>query len=66
MYVSTALGATVIAAAGSAAKLDIAKRCGADFTVDYTKGVWLQGISCQILSQILPAIQLDGNKTSSR
>ncbi|KAK7472585.1 hypothetical protein VKT23_000698 [Stygiomarasmius scandens] len=44
VQLAKALGATVIAAAGSAAKLDIAKRCGADFTVDYTKAGWQQDV----------------------
>jgi NADPH2:quinone reductase len=37
----TALGARVIAAAGSSTKLDIAKRYGgADYVVNYTKPQW--------------------------
>lgn len=37
----TALGAKVIAAAGSEAKLDIAKRYGgADHAIDYSKAGW--------------------------
>ena len=35
-----ALGAKVIAAAGSEAKLDVAKECGAHYAVDYTKKDW--------------------------
>lgn len=40
-----ALGAKVIAAAGSQTKLDIAKDYGgADYTVDYTKPNWQQEV----------------------
>lgn len=35
-----ALGAKVIAAAGSQAKLDVATKCGADYTVNYTEKDW--------------------------
>jgi len=40
VQIAKALGAKVIAAGGSQEKLDISKRCGADYTVDYTKPGW--------------------------
>ena len=41
MLFDSALGARVIASAGSQAKLDISKRYGgADYVVDYTKPNW--------------------------
>ncbi|GAA6054435.1 hypothetical protein JCM3770_007215 [Rhodotorula araucariae] len=40
VQIAKALGARVIATAGSAAKLDVAKRYGADFVVDYGKDGW--------------------------
>lgn len=40
VQVAKAFGATVIATAGSARKLEVAKGYGADFTVDYNKPQW--------------------------
>lgn len=38
------MGAKVIAAAGTASKLAVAQRAGADFGVDYTKPKWQQEV----------------------
>ncbi|GAA5996026.1 NADPH:quinone oxidoreductase family protein [Rhodotorula paludigena] len=40
VQIAKTLGARVIATAGSAAKLEVAKRFGADYGVDYTKDGW--------------------------
>ena len=40
VQIAKALGAKVIATAGSQAKLDVAKRYGADFAIDYRKDGW--------------------------
>lgn len=40
VQIAKALGAKVIATAGSAAKLDVAKQFGADYGINYTKEGW--------------------------
>ncbi|BGO94408.1 hypothetical protein NBRC10512_003781 [Rhodotorula toruloides] len=40
VQIAKALGAKVIATAGSSAKLDVAKQFGADYGIDYTKEGW--------------------------
>ena len=40
VQIAKALGARVIATAGSQAKLDVAKKYGADFTIDYRQEGW--------------------------
>ncbi|KAI5479950.1 zinc-binding alcohol dehydrogenase [Pseudohyphozyma bogoriensis] len=40
LQIGKALGATVIATAGTPEKLDVAKRAGADYVLDYTKEGW--------------------------
>ncbi|MCJ1476405.1 hypothetical protein MMC13_005071 [Lambiella insularis] len=40
VQVAKAFGATVVATAGSAGKLEVAKRFGADFGIDYNKKGW--------------------------
>jgi NADPH2:quinone reductase len=40
VMIAKALGAKVIATAGTQKKLDVAKSFGADYTVDYTKKDW--------------------------
>jgi NADPH2:quinone reductase len=43
-----AAGATVVAAAGSAAKLDLARRLGADIGVDYTRPDWVDEVRAAV------------------
>lgn len=44
VQIAKALGAKVIATAGSAAKLDVAKSFGADYGIDYTQDGWQQKV----------------------
>lgn len=44
IQIGKALGARVIATAGSAAKLEFAKAQGADHVIDYTDGTWVERV----------------------
>lgn len=44
VQIAKAVGARVIATAGSAAKLDVARRFGADEALDYTSGKWWEDV----------------------
>ena len=44
IQIGKALGARVIATAGSAAKLEFAKQQGADHAIDYTDGTWVERV----------------------
>lgn len=45
VQIAKALGAKVIATAGSPAKLDVAKRFGADYAIDYNKEGWQKEVT---------------------
>src|SRR5438046_10266495 len=44
VQIGKALGARVIATAGGADKLDVARRAGADVTIDYRDGSWVDAV----------------------
>ncbi len=44
VQIGKALGARVIATAGSADKLDVARRAGADLAIDYSVGNWVEAV----------------------
>jgi NADPH:quinone reductase len=44
VQIGKALGARVIATAGGADKLEVARRAGADLAIDYTRGDWVEAV----------------------
>ncbi|HXZ85241.1 MAG TPA: NADPH:quinone oxidoreductase family protein [Myxococcota bacterium] len=44
VQIGKALGARVIATAGSAEKLEVARRAGADTVIDYSRGDWVEAV----------------------
>jgi NADPH2:quinone reductase len=44
VQIGKALGARVIATAGGAEKLEVAKRAGADVVIDYSRGDWVDAV----------------------
>src|SRR5262249_35573371 len=42
--IGKALGARVIATAGSPEKLEVARRAGADLAIDYSRGDWVEAV----------------------
>jgi NADPH2:quinone reductase len=44
VQIGKALGARVIATAGGADKLEVARRAGADVVIDYTSGDWIEAV----------------------
>jgi NADPH2:quinone reductase len=44
VQIGKALGARVIATAGGAEKLDVARRAGADEVIDYSRGDWVEAV----------------------
>jgi NADPH2:quinone reductase len=44
VQIGKALGARVIATAGGAEKLEVARRVGADVVIDYTRGDWIEAV----------------------
>ena len=44
VQIGKALGARVIATAGGADKLEVARRAGADVAIDYSSGDWVEAV----------------------